>query len=55
MTSGQFLEIHYDPSPVPYKAISFFFVRYVTTVKIHVELNAIKYHSVFKGSLIHAL
>jgi len=42
-----FLKSITTPSPVPYTAISFFFVRYVTAVNIQVQLNAIKSHSVF--------
>ena len=38
-----------------YKAISFFFVRYITAVNIQTQLNAIKSHSVFKGDPIPAL
>jgi len=38
-----------------YTAISFCFVRYVTAVNIQAQLNAIKSHSVFKGSPIPAL
>ena len=38
-----------------YKSVSFFFVRYVTAVNIQEQLNAIKSHSVSKGSPIPAL